>query len=106
VQLATNESVRAIQGIGSTIEEISKISSAISSAVEEQSATTQEIARNVMQASTGTQEVTSNIAGVSRAASHASDAATQVLASAVELSRNSETLKAQVDRFLREVRAA
>ena len=85
---------------------VSETATTIASAVEEQGAATQEIARNVQQAAQGTQEVSANIAGVSQAAQQTGAAATQVLASANELSKNGELLKQQVDDFLREVRAA
>jgi methyl-accepting chemotaxis protein len=47
-----------------------------------------------------------NIGGVSRAASDTRAAATQVLSSAGELARQSETLRREVDDFLATVRAA
>ncbi|MEO5374074.1 MAG: methyl-accepting chemotaxis protein [Alphaproteobacteria bacterium] len=106
VQAATKEAVSAIQGIGSTISEISEISSAIASAVEEQGAATKEIARNVEQAATGTQEVSKNISGVTTAAEEAGSSANQVLTAAGELSRQSELLRSQVDGFIARVRAA
>ena len=58
------------------------------------------------QAAVGTGEVTSNIAGVAGAAEATGAAASQVLASASELSRQSESLSTEVDRFLATVRAA
>ncbi|MGV2346582.1 MAG UNVERIFIED_CONTAM: methyl-accepting chemotaxis protein, partial [Methylobacterium ajmalii] len=69
-------------------------------------AATQEIVRNVSQAASGTSEVTSNIAGVARASEDTGAAASQVLASASELSRQSEHLSSEVQRFLATVRAA
>ena len=50
MQSATEHSVSAIREIGSTIAQISEISTAIAAAVEEQGAATQEIARNVQHA--------------------------------------------------------
>jgi len=47
-----------------------------------------------------------DISSVSAAAQQSGAAASQVLASASSLSQNSEAPKAQVDAFLREVRAA
>jgi methyl-accepting chemotaxis protein len=67
---------------------------------------TEEIARNVQQAAQGTSEVNTNITGVTEAASQTGAAATQVLASSGELSRQAETLRGQVDEFLREVKSA
>ncbi|MBT3237532.1 MAG: HAMP domain-containing protein [Rhodospirillaceae bacterium] len=106
IQEATKESVGAIQEITKTIGEISEISSAIAAAVEEQGAATQEIARNVEQAAAGTGEVSSNIAGVTQAAGESGAAAGQVLSAASELSQQSELLKAEVDKFMAQVRAA
>jgi methyl-accepting chemotaxis protein len=106
IQGATRESVAAIEGITKTISEINEISTTIASAVEEQGAVTQEIARNVQQAAQGTQEVSENIAGVSQAAAETGTAATQMLAAAKDLSKQSESLRGEVNKFLTEVRAA
>jgi methyl-accepting chemotaxis protein len=59
----------------------------------------------VHQAAAGTEEVSMNISGVTRAAEEVGGAASQVLASAGELSRQGERLKEEVDGFLRAVRA-
>ena len=106
IQSATNNSVKAIGSITGIIGEISDISSAIAAAVEEQGAATQEIARNVEQASAGTSEVSINISGVQQAAGETGQSATQVLEAAGELSRQSEMLKAEVDKFMHQVRSA
>jgi methyl-accepting chemotaxis protein len=106
IQDATRESAREIQAITETIERVNGIATAIASAVEEQGSATNEIARNVHQAAQGTGEVSTNIAGVREAAEDTGDAVKQVLASIEQLSQNGETLKAQVEEFLREVRAA
>jgi methyl-accepting chemotaxis protein len=106
IQTATQEAVNAIGSIAKTISEINEIATTIASAVEEQSAATQEIARNVQQASKGTGEVTSNISGVNQAATDTGAAASQVLSSSAELSKQSETLRGQVETFLSAVKAA
>ncbi|MGN6284583.1 MAG: methyl-accepting chemotaxis protein [Afipia sp.] len=106
IQSATRTSVEAISGITRTIGKVNEIASAIASAVEEHGAATREIAHNVAEAARGTGEVSANIAGVKDAAQETGVAADQVVSSAAELSRNGETLKQQVDAFLREVRAA
>jgi methyl-accepting chemotaxis protein len=106
MQEATRTSAQSINGITETINKVNETATSIASAVEEQGAATQEISRNVLQAAQGTQEVSSSIAGVSQAAQQTGSAAVQVLASAGELSRNGEALKAQVRSFLNEVRAA
>ncbi|MBL6933278.1 MAG: MCP four helix bundle domain-containing protein [Rhodospirillales bacterium] len=104
IQDATNNSVLAIQDITKTIGQISEISAAIAAAVEEQGAATSEIARNVEQAAAGTGEVSTNIAGVTQAAAEAGSTSTQVLEAANELSEQSELLKAEVDKFMDQVR--
>jgi methyl-accepting chemotaxis protein len=106
IQGATQSSVEAIQGITTTIGQVSEIASAIAAAVEQQGAATLEIARNVAEAARGTGEVSENISGVNDAARETGVAATRVVDSAAELSRSGEALKTQVDVFLREVRAA
>ena len=106
VQTATDQAVQAIEGISNIIVEINSIATAIASAVEEQGAATQEIARNVEQAATGTQEVTSNISGVNQAASETGAASSQVLGASQELARQADGLKAIVQKFLHDVRAA
>jgi methyl-accepting chemotaxis protein len=106
IQEATRVSVQSIEMITATIAKVNETATAIASAVEQQGAATHEIARNVSEAAKGTAEVSANIAGVSQAAQHTGAAASQVLSSAAELSRNGELLKAKVDDFLREVRAA
>ena len=106
VQGATQGAVHAIQSIAKTIGDINGIASTIAAAVEEQSAATKEIARNVEQAATGTQEVSSNISGVGQAANDTGSAATQVLASARDLTQQSESLKSLVTRFLVDAKAA
>ena len=106
IQNATGEAVTAIEGISGTIREISEIATVIASAVEEQGAATKEIARNVQQAAKGTSEVTSNIDGVNQAATETGSAAAQVLGASSELSKQSEQLRSQVERFLAGVKSA
>ena len=104
IQDETNDAVGAIEKIRAVIGEISDISTTIASAVEEQGLSTQEIARNVQQAAQGTQMVNQNIESVSKAADQTGSAATQVLSASEEMARQAEGLRAEVDRFLREVR--
>jgi methyl-accepting chemotaxis protein len=106
IQAATQGSVAAIKEISSTINRMSEISSTIASAVEEQGAATQEISRNVQQAAQGTQQVSANITDVQRGASETGSASSQVLSAAQSLSRDSNRLKLEVDKFLNSVRAA
>jgi methyl-accepting chemotaxis protein len=106
IQGATGSAVGAIDGIRKRIQEISSVASSIAASVEEQGAATQEIVRNVTEAASGTGEVTSNVTGVARAAEETGAAASQVLTSASDLSRQSEHLGGEVARFLSKIRAA
>ncbi len=106
IQSVTGEAVTAIQGIGGTIGQINEISTAIASAVEEQGAATQEIARNTQEAARATQAVAENIDGVKQAAGATGAAASQVLSSAEQLGRQSETLRSDVNLFFENIRAA
>jgi methyl-accepting chemotaxis protein len=98
--------VGAIETIVGTINRINQIVTATAAAVEEQGAATQEIARNVDEAARGTRDVNSNISSVTQAAGETGAAAGQVLGSAQDLARQSESLRAFVGRFVEEVRAA
>ena len=106
VQAETDGAVGAIQGIGVTIGKVNDITTTIASAVEEQGAATAEIARNVQEAAKGTQEVSSNIYGVNQAATETGTASQQMLGAANALSKQSEALKTEVEKFLADVRAA
>jgi methyl-accepting chemotaxis protein len=106
MQGATAEAVQAIEGIGRTIGAINEITSAISAAVEQQGSATQEIARNVGEAAQGTSRVSGNIASVNQAAVKTGSAASRVLSSAEQLSGQASALRADVDRFLANIRAA
>ncbi len=106
MQSATAEAVQAIEGIGRTIGAINQITSAISVAVDQQGSATQEIARNVQEAAQGTGQVSGNISAVNKAADKTGSAANKVLFSAEQLSGQAATLRADVDRFLANIRAA
>jgi methyl-accepting chemotaxis protein len=106
IQASTGQAVAAIEGIAGQVREMSDVATSIAAAVEEQGAATQEIVRNVAQAAGGTDMVTTNITGVADAAAGTGAAAGQVLGAASELSRQSEHLGAEIQRFLATVRAA
>jgi methyl-accepting chemotaxis protein len=106
MQDATQESVAAIKEIGSTIGQISSIASAIATAVSQQSSATQEIAQSVQNVAQGTQEVSTNITEVNRGATETGSASEEVLNSAQTLSSESARLRAELDRFMANIRAA
>jgi methyl-accepting chemotaxis protein len=106
MQDATQESVAAIKEIGTTIAQISNIASSIAGAVEQQGAATSEIARNVQSVAAGTREAASNIVQVNRGATETGDASAEVLSSAKALTSESTRLRAELDRFMGNIRAA
>ncbi|WP_454633046.1 methyl-accepting chemotaxis protein [Bradyrhizobium cenepequi] len=106
MQEVTTTAVSAIRNISNTISEINDVTTAIAAAVEEQGAATREIARNIQHAAGGTSEVSSNIVGVSSASAEAGTAAGDVLNASNELRREAEVLRAEIDAFLSNIRAA
>jgi methyl-accepting chemotaxis protein len=106
MQSVTTTAVNAIRNIGQTIGEINDVTTAIAAAVEEQGAATREIARNIQHAAGGTSEVSSNIVGVSTASGEAGSAATKVLDASAALRREADGLRAEIDAFLSNIRAA
>src|SRR5579859_3479284 len=104
MQAKTAQSVEAVKAIGATISRIAEISTGIAAAVDEQNAATGEIARNVQQAAHGTAEVSSGIIDVARGAAEVGGASGEVLGAAGQLSRNAESLRSQVDRFLSNIK--
>jgi methyl-accepting chemotaxis protein/CHASE3 domain sensor protein len=106
MQQATRDSVTAIKKIGDTITEISTISASIASAVSQQGTATREIAQSVQTVARGTQQVASNITEVNRGASDTGASSAQVLHSARSLSAESTRLRAELDRFMSNIRAA
>jgi methyl-accepting chemotaxis protein len=106
MQDATQESVAAIKEISETIRQISTIASAIATAVSQQSSATQEIAQSVQGVAHGTQQVAGNITKVNRGAAETGSASAEVLNSAQTLSAESTRLRAELDRFMANIRAA
>ncbi len=106
MQEITGQSVEAISAIRATIDEMNEVSMTINAAVEEQAAATQEIARNTQEAATGTQDVSRNISQVLEGANETGAASSNVVDAAGELGQQAETLRSQVQEFLRNIRAA
>ncbi|MBR0778784.1 Cache 3/Cache 2 fusion domain-containing protein [Bradyrhizobium diazoefficiens] len=106
MQLATEESVAAVKGIGQTIERISGIAGSISAAVEQQRSATQNIAASVRAAASGTADVAVNVRHAAKGASETGETSSRIFASAKTLSGDSLSLKAEVDGFLDRVHAA
>ena len=106
MQTATAEAVEAIKGVVHVIGRTSDISSLTAQEVEQQGRVVREISASVHRAAKGTHKVNGVIGALSEQASGTGVAASQVLQSAGELSRQVDTLKHHVGWFLAEVRAA
>ncbi len=104
VQSGTASAVQAISSIAQVIGEMGDISASVAEAVEQQSSATIEIARNVEQAASGTQEVSRTIDEVGGAARKTGEVANNISVSSVDLSRQADTLRQGVDRFLGSIR--
>jgi len=106
VQEQTQNAVGVIETIRHTINEMNKIASEIAAAVEKQQMATSEIGRNVREAARGVEEVTANIDGVSRIAEETGAASAQVHQASSELNQQAELLRATIERFITDVKAA
>ena len=106
IQDATQNAVEAIEHVGSTIGRMSEIATAVASAVEEQDATTREMAHNVHQVAQSTGLVSAKVAGLANAAGETGQSAHMVRDHAGELAQHAESLRGQVDQFLKRIRAA
>jgi len=102
----TDQTVVSIGAVNETIFKLNEVVTGIAASVGQQGAATREIAGSTSHAARDTAEVSSNIRGVREASERAGEAASQVLVVAGALGRNGETLKAQIEEFLREVSAA
>ncbi len=105
IQNSTTETVGVIKNIGGKIYEINSIANTIASAVEEQGAATKEIASNVNQASDGNESVVRNSEEVSKSSQETGVAASQMMSASGELSKQSEILRGEVEKFLFKIRA-
>ena len=106
IQNATGESVDVIKTIADTISEIDMISGAISSAAEQQDGATREIAQRSQNASDGARRVAGLMTEMSGAMSKSGSASSAMLEASRDLSKEADTLRQQVDRFLSDVRGA
>ncbi|WP_203071384.1 methyl-accepting chemotaxis protein [Falsiroseomonas ponticola] len=106
MQDATRGAATEIGAIRDTIVRISDIAVTIAAAVEQQGAATQDIARSVQAAAGGTRDVATRIEEVRAAAGETGGAATQVNATASDLSSQAEALRREVRDVLATLRAA
>ncbi|SNS58596.1 MULTISPECIES: methyl-accepting chemotaxis protein [unclassified Azospirillum] len=106
IQRETGAAVSAINRIAYTIDKIGEITTALAAAIEEQQASTNEIARRVQDVANGTQAVCNAVQGVSEAAANTGGAASTVHGTASDVTRQSEVLNVEVDKFVKTLIAA
>ncbi len=106
MQTSSSQALTATKRVADVIGRVDEVVFSIASAAEEQDAATHEIGRNVLQASQGTTEVTASISEVSEAAVETGRLASGMTEVAEELQSEAANLKAQVETFLAEMRAA
>jgi methyl-accepting chemotaxis protein len=106
IQSMTGEAVAAIRSITKVIGGIDESAAAIAAAVEQQGAATREISHNVQQAAQGTQMVTQTIGTVAESSRKTGDSADQAFRSVETMAGDADRLRADVERFLADVRVA
>jgi methyl-accepting chemotaxis protein len=106
IQDATHNAVQAIEHIGTTIGKMNEIATAVAAAVEEQDATTRDMAKNVHQVAQSTGLVSEKVASLASAAGETGQSAHMVRDHAGELSQHADSLRGQVDQFVKRIRAA
>ena len=106
MQRHARESAVAIEEIRRTIGLFSKGSLSIQDAVQEQDAATREIAHYASDSGKRATDVARNLAGLSHKTLEAGSASAQVLSATQALSRESNALKIQVEKFLAEIQEA
>ena len=106
VKSASARTVDAMRTIIGQVADIDRSTADMADSVEQQSAATSEISRNAQQAAAGTVEVSHNVSGIQQAEAETSSATGNVKSAADDLARQADLLKAEVDAFLAEVRAA
>ena len=104
VQKATRDAVTAIESIGRTIGQVSEIAAAIAAAVGQQRAATQAIAENAQQVARGSGEAHDSMIAVTGSAGQTGESARSVLTEVADLTRQTDRLAAEVERFLGRIR--
>jgi methyl-accepting chemotaxis protein len=106
IEQTTSHVVQAMKAITVTITLLDDNASDISVAVQQQDAVSKEIARSANAAAERTREVSASVIQVSDAAAKTEQVASAVLSAGGELATRSHRLRAEVERFLAQVRVA
>jgi methyl-accepting chemotaxis protein len=106
IQLVTGSVVEAIQDIVTTIREMHEIAMEVASAVDQQRVATRAIAQNAQEASISALQVIQTIDNVEESSKATKTEANQVLDAAGQLSRQSDDLHVEFNKFIAGVRVA
>jgi methyl-accepting chemotaxis protein len=106
IEVTTSQVVQAMKAIAGTIAQLDENASDISVAVQQQDAVSKEIARSANSAAERTRDVSMSVVQVSDAAAKTDQVASAVLNAGGELAARSGKLRAEVERFLAQVRVA
>jgi methyl-accepting chemotaxis protein len=106
IEGTTASVVQAMQAIAGTIGHLDENATEISVAVQQQDTVSKEIARSANAAAERTREVSASVVQVSDAASKTGQVANAVLNAGSELAVKSGRLRAEIERFLAQVRVA
>ncbi|CAO3430368.1 methyl-accepting chemotaxis protein [Azospirillum endophyticum] len=106
MQSVTDGAAASIGQIATVIADMGRISGIVATAIEEQGAATMDIAANAEQAAKATHSVTAIIDGVARSADTTKTVAEEVLTSSQDLTRQAGHLRAEIERFLADIKAA
>ena len=104
IEATTARMVQAMKAIAGTIAQLDENAADISVAVQQQDAVSKEIARSANAAAERTRDVSMSVAQVSDAAAKTGQVAGEVLNAGGELATRSGKLRAEVERFLAQVR--
>jgi methyl-accepting chemotaxis protein len=106
IEATTSHVVQAMKAIAGTIAQLDENASDISVAVQQQDAVSKEIARSANAAAERTRDVSMSVLQVSDAAAKTEQVASAMLNAGGELAARSDKLRAEVERFLAQVRVA
>ncbi|HVW32115.1 MAG TPA: methyl-accepting chemotaxis protein [Acidimicrobiia bacterium] len=104
IHTATGQAVSVIDAITANMREMGRSVGAIAEAVAEQRMATTDISRNTHQAADASQTLSAHVGDITAGTRETSDAATQLTDAALEVSRLSNVLRTEIDRFLAALR--
>lgn len=105
IQIATQRSVEAIQGVSQTIRDLDRFSLRIASAVEQQAYAAQEIASNLTSASSNVVDVSGAIGEVESVGNRTAQAAETLNSASISVTDQAKKIHEQVRAFTEDIRA-